>query len=122
MTEDPKPDSLKQLDDRLQKLRQQEAGSNGQRDRPPSATAGLGFAMRLGVELVVALGIGVGIGVLLDRWLETTPWLMLVFFVLGVCAGFLNLYRVVTRSTQVVGHAHTKNESQARTKDDAGSP
>ena len=116
MTDDPTPDSLKQLDDRLKKLRQQEAGSGGRQDRTPSATSGLGFAMRLGVELVVALAVGVGMGVLLDRWLGTAPWLMLVFFVLGVCAGFLNLYRVVTRSTQVVGH------DQAPNKDDAGPP
>lgn len=104
MTEDHKPDSLKDLDDRLKRLRRQEEGDQARGRRTAGATSGLGFGLRIGVELVAALGVGVGIGVLLDRWLGTTPWLMLVFFILGACAGFLNIYRVMTRSTQVVGH------------------
>lgn len=103
MTDDHKPDSLKDLDERLRRLRQQESGGGASHGRPKNATAGLGFALRIGVELVVALAMGVGIGVLLDRWLGTTPWLMLVFILLGAAAGFLNIYRVMMRSTRVVG-------------------
>ncbi len=39
--------------------------------------------------------IGLGAGYLLDRWLGTRPWLLLLFFLFGVSAGFLNLYRVL---------------------------
>lgn len=56
--------------------------------------AGLSFAVRIGVELVAALIVGVGIGLLLDRWLGTAPWLLLLFFVLGASAGLLNVYRM----------------------------
>lgn len=54
------------------------------------------MAFRVGVDLVAGLAIGVGIGVLLDHWLGTGPWLMVVFFVLGAAAGFLNVYRTVS--------------------------
>jgi ATP synthase protein I len=60
--------------------------------------------MRLGVELVSALAIGVGIGLLLDYWLGTKPWFMLVFFMLGSVAGFMNVYRAATGMGQGVGY------------------
>jgi len=47
----------------------------------------------IGVQLVVSVLIGFGIGLALDRWLGTRPWLMLLFVIFGVAAGFLNLYR-----------------------------
>jgi ATP synthase protein I len=34
-------------------------------------------------------------GYYLDRWLGTSPWLMLVGLLLGIAAGFLNLFRAV---------------------------
>jgi len=51
------------------------------------------LALRIGSELVAALAVGVLIGYFLDVWLETTPWLMVVFFFLGSAAGILNVYR-----------------------------
>ncbi len=35
-----------------------------------------------------------------DRWLGTTPWLTLVGLLLGIAAGFVNLFRVVKDSEQ----------------------
>lgn len=49
--------------------------------------------MRIAVEMAAAIGIGVAIGVLLDRWLGTAPWLLLLFFVIGFAAAILNVYR-----------------------------
>lgn len=60
--------------------------------------------MRIGVELVAALLVGVGIGWLLDQWLGTTPWLMLVFFLLGSASGMFNVYRVMTGMGHAVGY------------------
>ena len=48
----------------------------------PRPAAGLGMALKVGVEFVSAVGVGVAIGLLLDYWLETKPWLMIVFFLL----------------------------------------
>lgn len=47
----------------------------------------------VGVQLVISVLVGAGLGLALDRWLGTKPWLMLLFIVFGVAAGFLNIYR-----------------------------
>jgi len=36
-------------------------------------------------------------GYLLDRWLLTTPWLLIVGLLTGIAVGFLGLLRVVRR-------------------------
>lgn len=45
------------------------------------------LAWRMVIELVAGLGIGFGIGYGLDFLLGTTPWLMVVFVLLGFVAG-----------------------------------
>lgn len=50
--------------------------------------------MRIAVELAAAIGVGTAIGVVLDRWWGTSPWLLIVFFLVGCVAAFLNVYRV----------------------------
>lgn len=66
--------------------------------RKPASRAemgGVGMAVRVGIELAGTLAVGVAIGWLLDRWLGTGPWLLVVFFFLGGAAGVLNVYRAV---------------------------
>jgi len=58
---------------------------------------GLGIAFRIGTELVAGVVMGTGIGYFLDRWLDTGPWLMVVFFFLGSAAGVLSVYRATSR-------------------------
>ncbi|CTQ48276.1 AtpZ/AtpI family protein [Jannaschia donghaensis] len=45
------------------------------------------LAWRMVIELVAGLGIGFGIGYGLDYLLGTSPWLMVVFVLLGFVAG-----------------------------------
>ncbi len=47
----------------------------------------------LGVDLVANTLVGLAIGYLLDRWLGTTPWLMISGLVLGAAAGFMTIFR-----------------------------
>ena len=54
----------------------------------------------VGLTLVLATVIGLGMGYLLDRWLGTKPWLMLLFMILGIVAGFVEMIRAVMRSSQ----------------------
>jgi ATP synthase protein I len=54
----------------------------------------LGKVTKLTVEIVAAVGIGVGIGILLDNFFETRPLFIIIFFLLGGCAGILNVFRV----------------------------
>ncbi|MBT5049526.1 MAG: AtpZ/AtpI family protein [Rhodospirillaceae bacterium] len=121
MTEDKKPADLRDLDARLQQARQAahkeaDKGSPGSNSR-----SGLGFAMRLGVEMVSALVIGVAIGYFLDLWLGTKPWLMLLFFFLGSAAGFMGVYRAAAGLGQTVGYRQDKRKTQSDDKDSTGS-
>ena len=52
----------------------------------------LGALSTVGITLVVATVIGYLIGHYLDGRYGTTPWLTLVFLLLGITAGFKNLY------------------------------
>lgn len=64
---------------------------------------GLGFAFRVGTELVAATGVGVAIGYGLDLWLGTGPWLLILFLFLGGAAGVSNVYRLVSGMDGGVG-------------------
>jgi ATP synthase protein I len=52
---------------------------------------GLGF--RIAVELVSALCVGLALGWVCDRFLGTRPWGLIVFFLLGIAAGMVNVFR-----------------------------
>jgi len=56
-------------------------------------TSSLGIAMRLSSELVAAVFVASVIGYYLDKWLETKPFLLIVFFFLGAITGILNVVR-----------------------------
>ena len=51
----------------------------------------MGMAFKLGTELVAAVAVGTIIGFILDRWFDTKPWLIIIFFFLGAAAGMLNV-------------------------------
>ena len=59
---------------------------------------------RVATELLAGLMIGAGIGWTIDQWLETTPWFLIIFFLLGGAAGILNLWRVVTGKGLKIGY------------------
>lgn len=63
--------------------------------------SGLSRGLRLGSEFIAANLVGAGIGYLLDLWLNTGPWLLLVFVMVGFAAGVLN----VTRSAAEMNRA-----------------
>ncbi len=54
-----------------------------------------GVGMRVGVELLSALVVGLGIGWALDRWLHTTPLMLVLFVLLGGAAGIANVWRLM---------------------------
>lgn len=56
---------------------------------------GLSFALRVGTELVAATLVGAFLGYLLDKYLGTKPWLMVVGVIVGGIAGFRNVYRAL---------------------------
>ncbi len=63
-------------------------------------------ASMVGIQLVFATVIGFAIGYLLDtKVFKTFPWLTIIFFILGLVAGFRDLVRMAIKSTK------TENES-----------
>jgi ATP synthase protein I len=47
----------------------------------------------VGLTLVISTVLGLWGGYVLDRWLGSSPWLMLVGLLLGIASGFINLFR-----------------------------
>ena len=70
------------------KLKNQDQGLNKIQPSP------IGKAMKLAVEIVAALAIGITIGLLMDNFFDTRPLFIIIFFLLGSCAGILNVFRV----------------------------
>ena len=62
----------------------------------PSAKPDKGYTQgsRVLTELVAGPAGGALIGWLLDRWLNTSPWLLLGMLVLGTIVAFRNIYRI----------------------------
>jgi ATP synthase protein I len=42
-------------------------------------------------------------GYQLDKWLNTSPWLMILFLLFGIAAGFINVFRVASRVKEKEG-------------------
>ena len=59
-------------------------------------TTGMARGLRIGSEFVAAILVGTGIGYLIDLGLGTSPWGMLILFMVGFAAGIRNVIRVVT--------------------------
>lgn len=55
----------------------------------------LGDLSSIGIALVLSTVIGLAGGYYADRWLGTTPWLTLIGLILGIVAGFVNLFRSI---------------------------
>jgi ATP synthase protein I len=58
--------------------------------QPPSS---IGTAFKMSAELVSAVVVGTIIGFILDKTFGTKPWLILIFFFVGVVAGILNVFK-----------------------------
>ena len=56
-------------------------------------SSNLGQAFKMSTELVSAVAVGTIIGFILDKWFDTKPWLILIFFFVGVIAGIMNVVK-----------------------------
>ena len=66
---------------------------NVQKNNIDSNAASLGKALKISTELVAAVVVGSTIGFILDNWFGTKPLLTICFFIMGVAAGILNVFR-----------------------------
>jgi ATP synthase protein I len=51
----------------------------------------------VGLMFPSSIAIGAVIGFFLDKWWHTTPWMLIIFTLYGVVAGFVNLYQVIRK-------------------------
>ena len=56
-------------------------------------SSSIGAAFKLSTELVAAVAVGTIIGFILDNTFGTKPWLILIFFFVGVVAGIMNVIK-----------------------------
>ena len=84
---------LRQLETQLDRKRDA-APDRGERLEPSSSgPSAIGRAFRLSTEFMAGIIAGGGLGWLLDRWLGTSPWGLIVFLLLGFGAGTFNVVR-----------------------------
>jgi len=53
----------------------------------------IGAAFKISTELVAAVAVGTIIGFILDKTFGTKPWLIIIFFFIGVIAGIINVIK-----------------------------
>ncbi len=102
----------KRLDAQLLARRKVEPEGGSNRE----ASKGYALAVKLSSEFIAGVVVGVLLGYLFDRFLGTSPWGLIVFLLLGFCAGVLN----VLRSTGAVAQPGPAANGQSGTsgKDD----
>ena len=66
-----------------------------QKDQKSSSS--MGTAFKMSTELVSAVVVGTIIGFILDNWFGTKPWLILIFFFVGVAAGIMNVVKTAKK-------------------------
>ena len=85
-------DKLKELKDRIETVK-----SSNTPNTKKNKESGAGFGFKISTEIIAALVVGVGIGLIVDKYLGTKPFGLIIFFIFGALAGFLNVYRVMRR-------------------------
>ena len=61
---------------------------------------GMGLAFRVAAEFASGVLVGAGLGWIVDRFLGTSPWGLIVLLLLGFAAGVLNVLRAVGKVSQ----------------------
>jgi ATP synthase protein I len=58
----------------------------------------LALASTMGISMVLAIVIAIAMGYYLDKWFQTSPVFFLIFMILGIVAGFRNIYIIMKRA------------------------
>jgi len=80
-----------------------------------------GTASTMGLHIVSSIVVGLVIGYYLDEWLGTKPWMLMIWFLLGVVAGFklvFQEFRKLQRRQEKQQHGSLKQEGNKSAGDD----
>ena len=87
--------SEKKFKTRLEIAKKKFANKNNENSVNKSSV--LGVAFKMSTEFVAAVAVGTIIGFIFDNWFGTKPWLILIFFFLGVVAVIFNVIKSVKK-------------------------
>lgn len=105
---EPVGDRLDKLDARLEELRdRKDPGEAARRDR-----SALSQGVKIASELVASILVGGVIGWQLDKWLSTTPFLLIIFFLLGTAAGLRSVMRSAEALSKTTGSTVPKDSDR----------
>lgn len=84
-----------------EKLDEKRVDTSTSREIPGAAIGrGANQALKLASEFVAGILVGAGVGWLIDKWLGTSPWALIVFLLLGFVAAVLNVLRAAGLAQQ----------------------
>ncbi|RME98000.1 MAG: AtpZ/AtpI family protein [Alphaproteobacteria bacterium] len=89
-------DDAERFGKRLSDLGDKLDAASARRDKAQAAEKrgnALGLAFRITTELVAGVVVGGFVGWQLDKWLDTSPVMLLIFFAFGAAAGISNVMR-----------------------------
>jgi ATP synthase protein I len=61
----------------------------------------LAYFSTIGLSVALAIFIGLAIGVWLDKRFGTSPWLTIIFLLLGIAAGYRNIGLAIKKSSRL---------------------
>jgi ATP synthase protein I len=85
----------KRLSDQLAVRHKGEAAEKVKEQQSEESRKGMALGLKISSEFIAAIAVGGMLGYLLDRFAGTVPWGMIIFVLLGFCAGVLNVLRAV---------------------------
>jgi ATP synthase protein I len=93
---------INELEKKIQRFKDIEADIEKKIDENSNAKSH-SDAMRIVTDLAAAIFVGFMIGYGIDELANTKPIFMLIFLFIGIIAGFLNVYRSVTKDADSSG-------------------
>jgi ATP synthase protein I len=85
------------LEARIARARGQRAAEAATEQTRQGDMSGMSRGLRLGSEFVAAIIVGAGLGYIVDMFLPTRPWGLVVLLLLGFAAGVLNVVRATAQ-------------------------
>lgn len=87
--------------------------------RPLSKSSGIAY--RGGVEFISGVFVGIILGYAVDKVFHTRPWGIVGFVILGAAAGFLNIYKLVTKDQNLpIDKADVHDQSKVLEQNQGG--
>ncbi len=61
----------------------------------------LAYFASIGFSVALSVFIGLAVGLYLDKQFESAPWMMVIFLLLGIVAGFRNIALAIKKSRSI---------------------